>query len=119
MREIGAEIAQDYAGREPLLVGSLKACIPFICDLSRATLIHHSLDFIELAGYGENDDGIRFLKDLDAEIESRDVVLVDAVIDTGLTMHYLTRSLARSDSGFVWILVVYRQMRIVSDQRIG
>ncbi len=56
--------------------------------------MHHALDFIELAGYGESRDGIRFLKDLDTEIEGRDVLLVDAVIDTGLTMHYLTRSMA-------------------------
>jgi hypoxanthine phosphoribosyltransferase len=94
VRELGAEIARDYAGREPLLVGSLKACIPFICDLSRAVTIHHALDFLELTGYGEtNDDGIRFLKDLNTEIAGRDVLLVDAVVDTGLTMHYLTRSL--------------------------
>ena len=97
MREIGAEIAQDYAGREPLLVGSLKACIPFICDLSRATLIHHSLDFIELAGYGENDDGIRFLKDLDAEIAGRHVLIVEDVIDKGLTLNYLCKTLALRD----------------------
>ena len=94
MRQIGAELARDYAGKEPLLVGSLKSCIPFVCDLSRAISIHHHLDFIELAGYGEDDDGIRFLKDLNTELEGRHVVLVDAVIDTGLTMHYLTRSLA-------------------------
>ena len=81
-------------GKEPLLVGSLKSCIPFVCDLSRAIGIHHHLDFIELAGYGEDDDGIRFLKDLNTELEGRDVLLVDAVVDTGLTMHYLTRSLA-------------------------
>jgi hypoxanthine phosphoribosyltransferase len=69
--------------------------VPFICDLSRAITIHHHLDFIELTGYGENDDdGIRFLKDLNVELDGRDVVLVDAVIDTGLTMHYLVRSLA-------------------------
>ena len=94
MREIGGELGRDYEGREPLLVGSLKACIPFVCDLSRGITIHHALDFVELAGYGESQDGIRFLKDLNTEIEGRDVVLVDAVIDTGLTMHYLTRSLA-------------------------
>ncbi len=93
VREIGAELSRDYAGREPLLVGSLKACIPFVCDLSRAIPILHALDFIELAGYGDGDEGIRFLKDLDAEIEDRDVVLVDAVIDTGLTMNFLVRSL--------------------------
>ena len=50
VRQLGAELARDYAGREPLLVGSLKACIPFVCDLSRAIPIHHNLDFIELAG---------------------------------------------------------------------
>ncbi len=94
MREIGAELTRNYDGCEPLLVGSLKSCIPFLCDLSRAVPVPHHLDFIELAGYGEGDDGIRFLKDLNAEIEGRDVVLVDAVIDTGLTMHYLVRSLA-------------------------
>jgi len=94
VRELGAEITRDYEGREPLLVGSLKSCIPFIADLSRSIPIHHNLDFIELSGYGEDDEGIRFLKDLDTEIESRDVILVDAVIDTGMTMHYLTRSMS-------------------------
>jgi hypoxanthine phosphoribosyltransferase len=94
--ELGAEIARDYEGLEPILVGSLKATIPFICDLSRAIPIHHALDFIELAGYGQepgNHDGIRFLKDLNEEIENRHVLLVDEVVDTGLTMNYLVRSL--------------------------
>jgi hypoxanthine phosphoribosyltransferase len=94
VREIGASITADYAGREPLLVGSLKSCIPFVCDLSMATHSLHALDFVEIAGYGEGDEGIRFLKDLDTEIIDRDLLLVDAVIDTGLTMHYLVRSLA-------------------------
>jgi len=94
VHELGLELARDYRTSEPLLVGSLKACIPFICDLSQALSIHHALDFIELAGYGEGDEGIRFLKDLNTEIEGRDVVLVDAVIDTGLTMHFLVRSLS-------------------------
>ena len=93
MRELGAELARDYEGREPLLVGALRACIPFLCDLSRAIPIVHALDFVELSGYGDGADGIRFLKDLDAEIEGRDVVLVDNVVDTGLTMNHLVRSL--------------------------
>jgi hypoxanthine phosphoribosyltransferase len=117
VREIGAEIAQDYAAREPVLVGSLKACIPFICDLSRATSIHHTLDFIELAGYGENDEGIRFLKDLNAEIEGRAVILVDAVIDTGLTMHYLTRSLTIRNPASLHIATLFERpyRRLVDD----
>jgi hypoxanthine phosphoribosyltransferase len=93
VRELAAAIAADYAGTEPILVGSLKSCIPFICDLSQALPILHALDFIELAGYGDDDEGIRFLKDLDTEIGGRDVILVDAVVDTGLTMNYLVRSM--------------------------
>jgi len=73
VREIGADIAHDYEGLEPMLVGSLKASIPFICDLSRALPILHALDFVELAGYGQSQDGdhdgIRFLKDLNEEID--------------------------------------------------
>jgi hypoxanthine phosphoribosyltransferase len=97
VRELGAELAHDYDGLEPMLVGSLKASIPFICDLSRALPILHALDFVELAGYGHDGgqhDGIRFLKDLNEEIDGRHVVLVDEVIDTGLTMNYLVGSLA-------------------------
>jgi hypoxanthine phosphoribosyltransferase len=98
VRELGAEIARDYEGHEPLLIGSLKACIPFIADLSRAIPIHHAHDYLELAGYGGAGTGghesIRFIKDLDTEIEGRHVILVDEVVDTGLTLHYLTRSLA-------------------------
>ena len=117
MREIGAELTRDYHGREPLLVGSLKSCIPFICDLSRAVPIHHNLDFIELTGYGEHDDRIRFLKDLDVELEGRDVVLVDAVIDTGLTMHYLVRSLALRNPATLHIASLFDRpyRRLVDD----
>jgi hypoxanthine phosphoribosyltransferase len=117
VREIGGELARSYEGREPLLAGSLKSCIPFLCDLSRATHIHHHLDFIELAGYGEDHDGIRFLKDLNAEIEGRDVVLVDAVIDTGLTMHYLVRSLALRNPASLHIATLFDRpyRRLVDD----
>jgi hypoxanthine phosphoribosyltransferase len=94
--ELGAEIARDFDGREPLLVGSLKACLVFLTDLSRAMPIVHGLDFVELAGYGSAQMGgheqIRVLKDLDADIRGRDVLLVEDVIDTGLTLHYLVRA---------------------------
>ena len=117
VREIGAELTRDYEGLEPLLVGSLKSCIPFVCDLSRAVPAHHALDFIELAGYGQDDDGIRFLKDLDAEIAGRHVVLVDAVIDTGLTMHYLVRSLVIRDPASLHIATLFDRpyRRLVDD----
>jgi hypoxanthine phosphoribosyltransferase len=94
--ELGAEIARDYTGREPLLVGSLKASLIFLTDLSRALPLTHALDFIELAGYGSAQMGgheqIRVLKDLDADIRDRDVLVVEDVIDTGLTLNYLVRT---------------------------
>jgi len=80
IRELGAEISRDYEGREPLLVALLKASLIFLTDLSRAIPIPHGLDFIELAGYGSAQMGgheqIRVLKDLDADISGRDVILV-------------------------------------------
>jgi hypoxanthine phosphoribosyltransferase len=96
--ELGGEIARDYAGREPLLVAALKASLVFLADLSRAIEIPHAVDFIELAGYGPGvgtggHSGIRLLKDLDEEIAGRDVIVVEDVIDTGLTLHYLVRTL--------------------------
>jgi hypoxanthine phosphoribosyltransferase len=94
--ELGAEIARDYATLEPVLVGSLKASFVFLADLSRALPIAHSLDFVELAGYGSAQMGgheqIRVLKDLDVDIRDRDVVIVEDVVDTGLTLNYLVRT---------------------------
>ena len=98
MKQLGREIAADYRGREPLLVAPLKASIFFLADLSRAMPIHHAVDYIELASYGADADTggharIRFLKDLDTEIVGRDVLIVEDVVDTGLTLNYLCKSL--------------------------
>ena len=95
MEEIGAALAEEYADREPLLVAPLKASIVFLADLSRALPILHHLDFIELAAYngGDNGGSIKLLKDLDGPIGGRDVVVVEDVIDTGLTLNYLCRTL--------------------------
>jgi hypoxanthine phosphoribosyltransferase len=94
--ELGVEIARDYEGREPILVGSLKASLVFLTDLSRAMPILHALDFVELAGYGSAQMGgheqIRVLKDLDSDIGDRDVIVVEDVVDTGLTLNYLVRT---------------------------
>jgi hypoxanthine phosphoribosyltransferase len=119
--ELAAEIARDYEGREPILVGSLKACVPFVTDLSRQIPIAHALDFLELAGYGERHTGgheqIRYLKDLDLEIAGRDVLLVDEVVDTGLTMHYLARSLALRNPASLAAAVLFDRpyRRLVDD----
>ena len=96
VRELGAEIARDYAHREPILVGSLKASFVFLTDLSRSMPMLHALDFVELAGYGSAVMGghqqIRVLKDLDLDVRGRDVLIVEDVVDTGLTLNYLVRT---------------------------
>ena len=100
MDELGREIAADYAGREPVLVAALKASLVFLADLSRALPIAHAVDFVELAPYrrGRSTHGrVRLLKGLDLPIEGRDVVLVEDVVDTGLTLNFLCRTLRLRD----------------------
>ena len=94
MAELGAEIARDYEGREPVLVASLKTSVFFLADLSRAIPIPHAIDFIALAGYGgqATKSGVRLLKDLDVTIEGRHVLLVEDVVDTGLTLNHVCRT---------------------------
>ena len=97
MRELGAEIARDYQDREPILVAPLKASAVFLADLSRALTIPHTIDFVELAGFNSAAVGgqqrIRLLKDLDIDITGRDLIVIEDVVDTGLTLNYLVRYL--------------------------
>ena len=94
--ELGRELSDAYAGRVPLLVAPLKSSAVFLADLSRALHVDHELDVIELAPYGSgrSGGGVRLLKDLDRPIDGRDVLLVEDVVDTGLTLGFLTRSFA-------------------------
>jgi hypoxanthine phosphoribosyltransferase len=92
--ELGREIATDYAGLEPLLVAPLKSSAVFLVDLSRALPLPHMIDLIELASYsGAQGGGARLLKDLDGPIAGRHVLIVEDVVDTGLTLHFLARTL--------------------------
>ncbi len=95
--QLGAQIGEDYAGREPILIGCLKSSFIFLADLSRALPVVHRVDFVELAGYGGRGTGgsraIRLLKDLDLDVVGQDILLVEDVVDTGLTLHTLTRTL--------------------------
>jgi hypoxanthine phosphoribosyltransferase len=92
--ELGAEIAADYENRDPLLVAPLKSSVVFLADLTRALPIPHTLDVIELAPYTEGrDGGVRLLKDVDVPLDGRHVLVVEDVVDTGLTLHFLCRTL--------------------------
>jgi hypoxanthine phosphoribosyltransferase len=96
--ELGAEIARDYEGLDPILVAPLKSSVVFLADLSRALPIPHTLDVVELAPYsGDGRGGVRLLKDADAPLGGRHVVVVEDVVDTGLTLHFLCRTFALRD----------------------
>jgi hypoxanthine phosphoribosyltransferase len=94
--ELGAEVSRDYEGRTPLLVAILKGAVPFLADLMRNLTIDCELDFMAVSSNGSSTDSsgvVRILKDLDAPIADRDVLIVEDIIDSGLTLHYLLRNL--------------------------
>jgi hypoxanthine phosphoribosyltransferase len=97
VRELGLQISADYAGRRPLLVAVLKGASIFHSDLLRATGLEVSVDYMAVASYGSgtrSSGEVRILKDLDQSIENRDVLLVEDILDTGLTLSYLMGNLA-------------------------
>jgi len=100
VRELGHEISEDYRGRDLLLIGVLKGAVFFMADLMRALSVSCEVDFMAISSYGGSTDTsgvVRILKDLDLNIEGRDVLVVEDIIDSGLTLSYLMRNLeARS-----------------------
>jgi hypoxanthine phosphoribosyltransferase len=98
--ELGAEISRDYAGRDLVMVGVLKGAVLFLADLMRSIDVPCEVDFMAVSSYGSQTDSsgvVRILKDLDASIAGRDVLVVEDIIDSGLTLHYLMRNLRARD----------------------
>jgi hypoxanthine phosphoribosyltransferase len=96
LRALGAEISADYQGRELLLVGVLKGAVFFMADLMRAISVACEIDFMAISSYGAATDSsgvVRILKDLDINIDGRHVLVVEDIIDSGLTLSYLLRNL--------------------------
>jgi hypoxanthine phosphoribosyltransferase len=94
--ELGAEVSTDYAGRDLLLIGVLKGAVFFMADLMRKLTIPCEVDFMAISSYGASTDSsgvVRILKDLDINIEGRHVLVVEDIIDSGLTLSYLMRNL--------------------------
>ena len=94
--ELGAEISADYRGRDLLLVGVLKGAVFFIADLMRALEVPCEVDFMAISSYGDETDSsgvVRILKDLDIPLQDRHVLVVEDIIDSGLTLSYLMRNL--------------------------
>ena len=102
IKELGEQISRDYEGKDLLLVGVLKGAVFFLSDLMRHIDVPCELDFMAVASYGSSTDSsgvVRILKDLDASIEGREVLIVEDIVDSGLTLSYLMRTLrARNPS---------------------
>ncbi len=97
VRELGRRISEDFAGRELTLVSVLKGSLPFMADLMRSITIPVQIDLMEVSSYGgtatESSGLVRILKDLSSSIDGRHVLIVEDIIDTGLTLNYLVRYL--------------------------
>jgi hypoxanthine phosphoribosyltransferase len=94
--ELGRQLSEDYAGRDLFMVGVLKGAVIFLADLMRHITVPCEIDFMAVSSYGSRTDSsgvVRILKDLDAPIEDRHVLIVEDIIDSGLTLQYLMRNL--------------------------
>ncbi len=90
--ELGQQISRDYAGKYLLLLGTLKGAVPFIADLARAISLPLEIDYMAVASYGNSTQSsgiVRILKDLEGPIEHKHILVVEDIIDSGLTLHYL------------------------------
>ena len=96
IRELGAQITNDYAGKEPILIGVLKGAFLFMADLARAVDLKMSVEFMAVSSYGKaqkSSGEVKIIKDLDVAVEGKDLIVVEDIVDTGLTLSYLLQNL--------------------------
>ena len=110
--ELAVEIDRDYAGKELLLVGVLNGAVMVMADLSRALTIHCRMDWMAVSSYGSGTQSsgvVRILKDLSTDVTGLDVLLVEDIIDTGLTLSYLVSNLRTRGPASLKVLTVFRK----------
>ena len=110
VRQVGKQIAHDYKGRNPLAVGVLKGAFVFLSDVVRHIDIPIEIDFIATSSYGASTNShgdVRILKDLERSVEDRDVLIVEDIVDTGLTLNYLRDTLVRRGAKTVKIAAAF------------
>ena len=126
MAELGAQISRDYAGKDLLLVSILKGAVVFMADLMRAVTIHCSIDFMVVSSYGGTNTQttglVKIVKDLDADLTGRDVLIVEDVLDTGVTLSHLVPMLKMRNPNSVRICAILdkparRKTDIAADYR--
>ena len=114
VQEIGAAISQDYAGKNPLLVGVLKGVVVFMADLLRTITIPVEVDFLGVSSYSSearNQGLVRLEKDLDATISGRHILFVEDVVDTGLTLNYLLRTLQARQPASLEVCALFNKVQ--------
>jgi len=110
--EMAAEIDCDYAGREPLLVGVLNGAVMVMADLARAMHIHLTMDWMAISSYGKGTKSsgvVRLLKDLNTDIHGKDVIIVEDIVDTGLTLDYMKQNLESREPASLEIAALFRK----------
>ena len=124
--EMGAEIARDYAGRNPLLLGVLKGAFIFLSDLIRAIDLQIGIEFMAISSYGaetRSSGEVKIVKDLDVAIEGRDILVVEDIVDTGLTLSYLLANLRSRGASSVKLVALLnkheRRLREVEIDYLG
>src|SRR5258708_22765554 len=98
VQELGMQITRDYQGKNLLLLGTLKGAVPFIADLARAIHLPLEIDYMAVASYGDttvSSGVVRIIKDLEGPIDQKHVLIIEDIIDSGLTLHYLIDMLKR------------------------
>jgi hypoxanthine phosphoribosyltransferase len=108
--ELGRAITNDYAGRSPLLVGVLKGAFVFMSDLAKAIELPAEFDFMAVSSYGSSTKTsgvVRIVKDLDIDLTGRDVILVEDIVDSGLTLAYLRRNLLARDPASLEVCALF------------
>ena len=109
IREIGEQISEDYKGEELFLIGILKGSVPFMADLMRAITLDVEMDFMSVSSYGsgtKTSGVVRILKDLDSDIAGKNVLIVEDIIDSGLTLAYLKEYLAKRNPKSIKIVTM-------------
>ena len=117
LSEMAEQIAADYAGRDVLMVGVLRGAVMVMADLARALPIHVEMDWMAISSYGSGTKSsgvVRILKDLDTDISGRHVLVVDEIIDTGLTLSWLVNSLGTRGPASVEIATLLRKPEALS-----
>ena len=120
--EMGKQITADYSGREPHLVGVLKGACPFMTDLAQAIDLSLTLDYIAVSSYGratKSTGEVKLVKDLDQSLEGRDLLVVEDIVDTGLTLNYLTNLLgARGPQSLKVVTLLSKPSRRLVDVHV-